>query len=76
LWLATGDLGLRCDSIKRDAFVPRHRTGGAALPPFALLDGVSIKGVPEPSTWAMMVLGFSLLGYAGFRRRRTAASIV
>ena len=51
-------------------------TGGAALPPFALLDGVSIKGVPEPSTWAMMVLRFSLLGYAGFRRRRTAASIV
>ena len=50
--------------------------GGAPLPPFALLDGVSIKGVPEPSTWAMMILGFSLLGYAGFRRRRTAASIV
>jgi PEP-CTERM motif len=51
-------------------------TGGAALPPFSLLDGVSIKGVPEPSTWAMMVLGFGLLGYASFRRRRTAASIV
>jgi len=50
--------------------------GGAPLPPFALLDGVSIKGVPEPSTWAMMVLGFGLLGYASFRRRRTAASIV
>ena len=50
--------------------------GGAPLPPFALLDGVSIKGVPEPSTWAMMILGFSLLGYASFRRRRTAASIV
>jgi PEP-CTERM motif len=50
--------------------------GGAPLPPFALLDGVSIKGVPEPSTWAMMILGFSLLGYAGFRRRRTATSIV
>jgi hypothetical protein len=50
--------------------------GGAALPPFSLLDSVDIKGVPEPSTWAMMVLGFSLLGYASFRRRRTAVSIV
>jgi hypothetical protein len=50
--------------------------GTAAEPPFSLLDGVSIKGVPEPSTWAMMVLGFGLLGYASFRRRRTAASIV
>jgi PEP-CTERM motif len=25
--------------------------------------------VPEPSTWAMMLLGFAGLGYAGFRRR-------
>jgi hypothetical protein len=25
-------------------------------------------GVPEPSTWAMMVLGFAGLGYAAFRR--------
>jgi hypothetical protein len=27
-------------------------------------------GVPEPSTWAMMLLGFAALGYAGQRRRR------
>ena len=52
-------------------------TGGAALPPFSLLDGVSLNAaVPEPSTWAMMALGFGLLGYAGYRRRRTAISIV
>jgi hypothetical protein len=51
-------------------------TGGAALPPFALLDSVSLTAVPEPSTWAMMVVGFGLLGYAGFRRRRTAASLI
>jgi hypothetical protein len=25
-------------------------------------------GVPEPSTWAMMLLGFAGLGYAAFRR--------
>ncbi len=32
--------------------------------------------VPEPSTWAMMALGFAGLGYAGFRRgRRPAISI-
>lgn len=24
--------------------------------------------VPEPSTWAMMMLGFAGLGYAAFRR--------
>lgn len=29
-------------------------------------------GVPEPSTWAMMVLGFAGLGYAGWRRSAKA----
>jgi hypothetical protein len=28
-------------------------------------------GTPEPSTWAMMLLGFAGLGYAGFRRSRS-----
>jgi choice-of-anchor C domain-containing protein len=32
------------------------------------IGGVSIEAVPEPSTWAMMVLGFAGLGYAAFRR--------
>jgi PEP-CTERM motif len=34
-----------------------------------LIDNVVVTtGVPEPSTWAMMVLGFAGLGYAAFRR--------
>ena len=28
-----------------------------------------VQGVPEPSTWAMLLLGFAGLGYAGYRRR-------
>jgi hypothetical protein len=32
--------------------------------------------VPEPSTWGMMLLGFVGLGYAGFRKARSARSIV
>jgi PEP-CTERM motif len=31
--------------------------------------------VPEPSTWAMMLIGFVGLGFAGYRRTRKAASI-
>jgi len=40
----------------------------------ALLDNVSVSGVavPEPATWAMMLVGFGGLG-ALLRRRRTAA---
>ncbi len=30
--------------------------------------------VPEPSTWAMMLLGFAGLGFVGYRRRRTLAA--
>ncbi len=33
------------------------------------------SGVPEPSTWAMMVLGFAGLGYAGFRRAKARPAI-
>jgi hypothetical protein len=28
-------------------------------------------GVPEPRTWAMIVIGFGLMAFAGFKRRRT-----
>jgi uncharacterized protein (TIGR03118 family) len=43
-----------------------HETGG--------LFG-SITAVPEPSTWAMMLLGFGGLAYFGARRRRAAPAI-
>ncbi len=32
--------------------------------------GLSYSAVPEPSTWAMMLLGFAGLGFAGYRRAR------
>ena len=31
------------------------------------------NAVPEPSTWAMMGIGFAALGYAAFRRSSKAA---
>jgi hypothetical protein len=43
--------------------------GSLPVPPFALLDSVSLNAVPEPSTWAMMCLGFAGLGLAAYRRR-------
>lgn len=33
------------------------------------------SAIPEPSTWAMMLLGFAGLGYAGFRKARSTRSI-
>ncbi|ABQ67500.1 PEPxxWA-CTERM sorting domain-containing protein [Rhizorhabdus wittichii] len=31
-------------------------------PPFALIDGLNLEAIPEPSTWAMMLIGFGLVG--------------
>lgn len=46
--------------------------GPSGMPPFALLDGVSVNlvPVPEPSTWAMLIAGFGLVGAAARRRRQ------
>jgi hypothetical protein len=35
---------------------------------------ILLVAVPEPSTWALMLIGFIGLGYAGYRRARGAAS--
>ena len=51
---------------------------GSGAPPMALIDGVSLTGgVPEPATWAMMLLGLVGLGAVAHRRQaRAAASAV
>ena len=38
-------------------------------------DATFTATIPEPSTWAMMLLGFAGLGFAGYRRSRKAVSI-
>jgi len=38
-----------------------------------LLDNVSVSAVPEPSTWAMMVLGFLGVGFLAYRRKSGTA---
>jgi hypothetical protein len=49
-------------------FTGNGNTGpiGGGLTPIPTLT----SSVPEPSTWAMMCLGFAGLGYAGYRRTR------
>jgi hypothetical protein len=35
---------------------------------------LTITGVPEPSTWAMMLLGFAGLGFAGYRKAKSGTA--
>ena len=42
-----------------------------AFPQFIAFDNLTVSAaIPEPSTWAMMLLGFAGLGFAGYRRAR------
>ena len=35
----------------------------------------TVAAVPEPSTWAMMMLGFAALGYLTYRRKKKATEL-
>jgi PEP-CTERM motif len=49
--------------------------GSPAAPPFTLLSEISLTGgVPEASTWAMMLIGFGGVAFAAFRSRRRVAA--
>ncbi len=38
-------------------------------------DPITLTAVPEPSTWAMLGLGFAGLAFVGYRKRRKALAI-
>ena len=52
-------------------------TSGAAVLKLAV-DGnaTATLGAPEPSTWAMMLLGFAGLAYAGMRSKKNSVSLI
>jgi hypothetical protein len=43
-------------------------TGASVTTASGVFDNFTSATVPEPSTWAMMLLGFAGLGFAGYRR--------
>ena len=57
-----------------DNFLDFYFQSGATPAKDVLLDNVSIAAVPEPSTWAMMILGFAGIGFMAYRRRNQNSS--
>ena len=39
------------------------------------ISNVVMDGVPEPSTWAMMILGFAGIGYVSYQRKRQTTAL-
>jgi hypothetical protein len=60
-WIRNEDLAPDWLRIGKDI------VGGAAPPAFNAAFSLTGSPIPEPSTWAMMVLGFAGLGAAGYR---------
>jgi hypothetical protein len=60
--------------LQSESVVPQNFGDPSAQ--FAIRSGVQViasAAAPEPATWALMILGFAGLGYAGFRQSRTRA---
>ena len=47
--------------------------GGQTVTAFAQIGAGALAPVPEPATWALMILGFGAVGYTMRRRRTTIA---
>jgi hypothetical protein len=50
-------------------------TGFATASPYGAGQGALLLGVPEPATWAMMLVGFGGIGAVMRKARRTAAAV-
>jgi PEP-CTERM motif len=53
-------------------YADRHQTGAFLSLALETSGVVITPGVPEPSTWAMLLVGFAGLGLAGYRQSRKA----
>jgi choice-of-anchor A domain-containing protein len=68
-----GDASVTNSSPMEGFLYAKNFTGGGELHDFPF-DGTLPGAVPEPSTWAMMAIGFAGLGFLGFRRRSAATA--
>jgi hypothetical protein len=57
-----------------DALISSTNDGVPGQFLFEVRNGVITSGVPEPSTWAMMLLGFGGIGFMAYRRKQNGSA--
>jgi hypothetical protein len=64
-------------SLFPGAFIPTESTSVQVYweGPYIYAPPALAEGVPEPSTWAMMILGFAGVGFMAYRRKPKLASM-
>lgn len=74
------DLAISLSGISVAAFITALEAGNtyanihdANFPGGEIRGQIAIVAIPEPSTWAMMILGFAGIGFVTYRRRKVAA---
>jgi hypothetical protein len=69
-----GTVGVDLNSFHYEGTCANAACGGFAVDRF-LVSGDITTAVPEPSTWAMMILGFFGIGFMAYRRSRKDQSL-
>jgi hypothetical protein len=76
-WGSAGSLGNAFTSLKTFGFsggrFDEIRLSNPMALDFAVIDSISISAVPEPATWAMMIIGFGAVGSMVRSSRRRQA---
>jgi hypothetical protein len=79
--VSLGGVGVGSQSIEIEYFLD-YNSGTSATPgngfgfTYALVDPPLSAAIPEPATWAMLMMGFGGLAYAGYRGLRKGPALV
>jgi hypothetical protein len=72
-FLCFNNAGGACSSNPGDIAINLNGDGSTVIPETGVVEIASVSAIPEPSTWAMMMLGFCGLGFMAYRRKNQTA---
>jgi hypothetical protein len=79
-WVSDGQFVTTAGTVSDGIWYNKDNSGwnhgsGDSSAVFSVLGADTVQAVPEPSTWAMMILGFAGVGFMAYRRRNQASAL-